>query len=107
MDRYHPGFFGKLGMRFFRKPSYYRFCPTINVDKVWTLLPEAQRDELIKAHADGAKAAPVIDVTRFGYHKVLGGGVVPSRPVIVKARFFTKEAEQKIRSAGGVAVLTA
>eukprot|EP00475_Leptophrys_vorax_P036272 TRINITY_DN609_c0_g1_i1.p2 TRINITY_DN609_c0_g1~~TRINITY_DN609_c0_g1_i1.p2 ORF type:complete len:163 (-),score=45.49 TRINITY_DN609_c0_g1_i1:79-534(-) len=106
-DRYHPGYFGKLGMRFFRRPSYYKYCPTVNVDSLWTLLSEKHRDQLIKKHADGETKAPVIDVTRSGYHKVLGSGKLPKRPVIVKARFFTKEAEKKIRAVGGVCVLTA
>ena len=40
-------------------------------------------------------------------HKVLGKGELPAIPVIVKARYFTKEAEKKIKSAGGACVLTA
>lgn len=107
-DRFHPGYFGKLGQRFFRKPSQYRFCPTINVDKIWTLLTESHRDALIKSHAANPSGkVPVIDVTRHGIHKVLGSGIVPDRPVIVKARFFTREAEEKIKAVGGVCVLTA
>jgi len=37
---------------------------------------------------------------------VLGKGVLPKQPVIVKARFFSKGAEKKIKSVGGSCVLT-
>jgi len=38
---------------------------------------------------------------------VLGKGVLPKVPVIVKAKVFSKTAEKRIREAGGVCVLTA
>lgn len=38
---------------------------------------------------------------------MLGKGVLPSQPVIVKAKFFTKLAEDKIKAAGGACVLVA
>jgi len=51
--------------------------------------------------------APVLDLTKKGYFKVLGKGVLPSKPLIVKARFFSARAEKKIKEAGGACVLTA
>lgn len=39
--------------------------------------------------------------------KVLGRGELPPVPVIVKAKFFTKKAERKIKEAGGACLLTA
>ncbi|KAA3682466.1 large subunit ribosomal protein L27Ae [Paragonimus westermani] len=42
-----------------------------------------------------------------GYFKVLGKGVLPKVPVIVKARFFSRRAEEKIRAVGGACILTA
>jgi large subunit ribosomal protein L27Ae len=87
----------------YQKNSYYN--PGVNVDKLWTLVSEQTRTKYAKA---GAKdKVPVIDVTRSGFHKVLGGGHLPKQPVIVKAKFFTRRAEEKIKSAGGVALLTA
>jgi large subunit ribosomal protein L27Ae len=38
---------------------------------------------------------------------VLGKGNLPKQPVIVKARFFSKVAEKKIKEVGGASVLTA
>nr|ALS04635.1 60S ribosomal protein L27a [Pseudodiaptomus poplesia]ALS04636.1 60S ribosomal protein L27a [Pseudodiaptomus poplesia] len=104
-DKYHPGYFGKVGMRNFHKHSnlavYY--SPTINLDKLWTLVSEQTR----KKYADSKDKAPVIDCSRAGIFKVLGKGSLPKQPVIVKARFFSRRAEEKIKAVGGACVLTA
>ncbi|KAJ6914534.1 hypothetical protein NC651_016722 [Populus alba x Populus x berolinensis] len=51
---------------------------------------------------------PMIDVTQFGYFKVLGKGVLPDKqPIVVKAKLISKIAEKKIKEAGGAVVLTA
>ena len=47
-----------------------------------------------------------IDVLKYGYYKVLGKGKVPI-PLLVKAKFFSKEAEKRIKEAGGACVLIA
>ena len=39
--------------------------------------------------------------------QVLGKGVLPKQPVIVKARLFSRSAEEKIKKAGGACILTA
>lgn len=44
---------------------------------------------------------------QHGYFKVLGKGEIPSAPVIVKAKFFSRKAEEKIKAAGGVCVTVA
>merc|ERR1712186_140352 len=102
-DKYHPGYFGKVGMRHFNKDNNPRYCSTINIDKVWSLVPEETR---LNAAKDTA-VAPVIDVTKRGFFKVLGKGRLPAQPVIVKARLFSRQAEEKIKAAGGVCVLVA
>jgi len=102
-DRYHPGYFGKVGMRTFHQKKIHDFCPTINLDKIWTLVPESVRLQFEK----NTKTAPVIDVTQYGYFKVLGNGNLPKQPVVVKAKFFSSNAEKKIKAAGGACLLTA
>eukprot|EP00882_Tetradesmus_deserticola_P000190 GHRQ01000214.1.p2 GENE.GHRQ01000214.1~~GHRQ01000214.1.p2 ORF type:complete len:148 (+),score=58.62 GHRQ01000214.1:134-577(+) len=102
-DKYHPGFFGKVGMRHFHKQKNHYFCPIVNLDKLWTLVGEEARE----AAAKDTSTAPVIDVTKFGMHKVLGKGQLPEQPVVVKAKFFSKLAEKKIKEVGGACVLTA
>merc|ERR1711877_38484 len=78
MDKYHPGYFGKVGMRYFHKQQNHFWKPVINLDKLWSLVPAEQRE------------------------KVLAKGRIPSVPLIVRARYFSKDAERKIKEAGGV-----
>jgi large subunit ribosomal protein L27Ae len=103
MDKYHPGYFGKVGMRHFHltRQAYHR--PEINLDKLWTLLPTETREKFAKTK----DLVPVIDTLANGYGKVLGKGRLPNQPVIVKARFFSKLAEEKIKAVGGACVLVA
>jgi len=92
-------------MRYFHKTNNQYYCKTINVDKLFTLVDA----ETIKA-AEAAKAegkALVIDVTKYGIMKVLGNGRLPALPVVVRSRFFSKLAEEKIYAAGGACELTA
>ena len=102
MDKYHPGYFGKVGMREFhlKKNLYYK--PSINLDKLWSLVPAE-----IKQQAKTSKEALTIDVTKFGYHKVLGKGVLPKVPIVIKAKFFSRIAEKRVKSVGGACVLIA
>lgn len=111
-------------MRYFHRNTNKYFCPIINIEKIWTLIP------------DDIKGVPVVDVTKLGYFKVrpecremctstciyvfffsllflsfrlqvLGKGELPKKQVVVKARFFSKLAEKKIKEAGGACLLTA
>ncbi|KAL0225272.1 hypothetical protein RCL1_003184 [Eukaryota sp. TZLM3-RCL] len=100
--KYHPGYFGKVGMRTLHLKKHLYYCPTINVDKLWSLVPE----EIRESTSSGSEV-PVIDCTQAGYFKVLGNGIMIERPMIVKARYFSKTAEEKIVAAGGVCQLIA
>ncbi|GAU35804.1 hypothetical protein TSUD_155790 [Trifolium subterraneum] len=103
-DKYHPGYFGKVGMRYFHKLRNKFYSPTVNIDKLWSLIPQQVKDQ---AYADKTKA-PLIDVSNFGFFKVLGKGVLPkNQPVVVKAKLISKIAEKKIKEAGGAVLLTA
>ena len=102
-DKFHPGYFGKVGMRYFHKTNQQFYCPAINVDKIWSLVsPQTLANAATRA--DGK--VPVIDVLKAGYFKVLGSGVLPKQAVIVKSKFFSKEAENKIKAVGGICVPT-
>ncbi|KAF1809040.1 60S ribosomal protein L28 [Eremomyces bilateralis CBS 781.70] len=105
IDKYHPGYFGKVGMRYFHKLQNQFWKPTINIDKLWSLVPEEQREKYISNPK--SDTAPVLDLLSLGYSKVLGKGVLPEVPIIVRARFFSQEAERKIKGAGGVVQLVA
>lgn len=81
----------------------WKWAPVVNCDKLWTLVDEKTRLDAAKK----GKTAPVIDVTKHGFVKVLGKGVMPKIPVIVKAKLFSKTAEERIKEAGGACVLVA
>ncbi|RUS33935.1 ribosomal protein L18e/L15-domain-containing protein [Jimgerdemannia flammicorona] len=101
-DKYHPGYFGKVGMRHFHLTRNTTHRPTVNLDKLWTLVS----DEVKEKYKKGDKV-PVIDTLRAGYGKVLGKGHLPARPLIVRTRFVSRRAENKIKEAGGVVELVA
>lgn len=96
---------GLSGWRYFHKTNQQFWKPTINLDKLWTLVPAEKRE----AYLSGQKTdtAPVIDLLPLGYSKVLGKGRVPEIPIVVRARYFSRDAEQKIKEAGGVVELVA
>lgn len=106
-DRFHPGHFGKLGLRQTHLLKNRHFLPTINTDILWSLVPEHIKIKYRDEAKEGSDKAPVIDVTKYGYFKVLGRGRMPKQPVIVKAKLFSKRAEEKIKSVGGACILVA
>lgn len=73
--------------------------------QLWSLVPAEKRDEYLA----GSKkdTLPVLDLLPLGYSKVLGKGRIPQVPLVVRARWFSKEAERKITEAGGVVELVA
>eukprot|EP00178_Gracilaria_changii_P028247 TRINITY_DN978_c2_g1_i1.p2 TRINITY_DN978_c2_g1~~TRINITY_DN978_c2_g1_i1.p2 ORF type:complete len:152 (+),score=22.27 TRINITY_DN978_c2_g1_i1:199-654(+) len=107
IDKYHPGYFGKVGMRNFHWRKTNDWCPTINVERLWSLVSEQTRKDAEALAGKKGVEVPVIDVTRVGIHKVLGKGHLPKAPFVVKAKLFSKKAEKKIQEAGGVCELTA
>eukprot|EP00448_Togula_jolla_P019403 CAMPEP_0170590222 /NCGR_PEP_ID=MMETSP0224-20130122/11755_1 /TAXON_ID=285029 /ORGANISM="Togula jolla, Strain CCCM 725" /LENGTH=145 /DNA_ID=CAMNT_0010914005 /DNA_START=66 /DNA_END=503 /DNA_ORIENTATION=- len=100
-DKYHPGYFGKVGMRNFHLVK--KVIKTIDVCKLWSLVSERTRLH----YKDRTDKAPVIDIMKAGYSKVTGKGRLVKQPVIVKGRYFSRNAEEKIKEAGGVCVLCA
>ncbi|KAJ3189934.1 60S ribosomal protein L28 [Gaertneriomyces sp. JEL0708] len=104
MDMYHPGYFGKVGMRHFHLTHQQYWAPVVNIDRLWSLVGEEAR---AKVAANPTGPVPVIDVLSHGYAKVLGKGRLPNIPFIVKARFVSRKAEEKIVAAGGKVELVA
>ena len=107
-------------MRYFHLTRNQYWKPTINVDKLWTLVPAAEKE----GFTESSDVVPVIDTLHHGYGKVLGNGQLPKLPCIVKARFVSAKAEyvlsglrrvwgtdyfcrKKIKEAGGVVTLIA
>ena len=89
-------------MRRYHKKAALTHCPTINLDRLWSFVPKEVYDNASE------NSAPIIDVAKLGYFKVLGKGKLPSnKPLVVKAKFISALAEKKIKSAGGAVELTA
>ena len=72
--------------------------------QLWSLVPVEKRDEYLKGERD---TAPVLDLLPLGYSKVLGKGRIPEIPIVVRARYVSKLAEEKIKAAGGIVELVA
>ena len=68
-------------------------------------MPVEKRDEYLAEKK--TDTAPVLDLLPLGYSKVLGKGRIPQIPMVVRARYFSKEAERKIKEAGGIVELVA
>lgn len=79
------------------------YCPTINLEHIWSLVPEESK----KQAAQMKDKLPVVDVTQFGFFKVLAKGFLPKQPMIVKSRYFSELAEKRIKEAGGVCICSA
>ena len=62
-DKYHPGYFGKVGMRYFHYKKNPHHMTAVNVDKLWSMVGLEQRKEYAKK-SDGT--APLIDLTQVG-----------------------------------------
>lgn len=105
-DKFHPGYFGKVGMRRFHLLKNRETRPIANLDRLWSIVGENVLQDA-KDGKFGAGKVPEIDLTNYGIYKLLGKGRIPEVPVVVKARYFSGLAERKIKAAGGVCVLTA
>jgi large subunit ribosomal protein L27Ae len=73
--------------------------------QLWSLVPAEKRAEYLSSKSKDT--VPVLDLLPLGYSKVLGKGRIPEIPMVVRARWFSKEAERKITEAGGVVELAA
>ena len=51
-------------MRHFHKQKNHYHCPTVNLDRLWTLVPASVREEHAKAEVAAKGVVPVIDVTK-------------------------------------------
>lgn len=106
-------------MRHFHYKKQQYHCPVVNVDQLWSMVPKEITDQIKKL--GDANVAPIVDVTKMvcfllfifdsliqGFFKVCGRGDFPAgKPLIVKSRYFSEQAEEKITAAGGKCILIA
>ena len=57
-------------MRHYHLTKNLSWRPIVNVDKLWTLVPSAEKEGLTET----SEIVPVIDTLQAGYGKVLGNG---------------------------------
>ena len=58
----HPGYFGKVGMRYFHLTKNQYYCPIINVEQLWSLVPPKVANEAEKKKEEGKY--PVLDLVQ-------------------------------------------
>jgi large subunit ribosomal protein L27Ae len=81
-------------MRRFHYSKQKTYCPTINLDGISSYIEKASLNE-----------TDTIDITRWGFFKLLGKGKIPTKPLIIKAKIFSKKAQMKIIKSGGMCIL--
>ncbi|KAI3383784.1 hypothetical protein SNEBB_008091 [Seison nebaliae] len=95
--RKHPGGRGNAGGQHHHRTNFDKYHPGYFGKNLWPMIEEEKRNELMKNKSE----VPILDVTKAGYFKVLGKGKLPEMPLIVRAKIFSKKAEEKIIAAGG------
>ncbi len=65
----------QVGMRCFHKQQNHFWNPTVNLDKLVSLIPEETRVEYLAGKK--TDTVPVLDLLPLGYSKVLGKGRLP------------------------------
>ena len=61
VNRYHPGYFGKRGMRNYHVIKNRTWCPAINCDELWRLVPTKYK-KIATDPNRGIGFAPLLDV---------------------------------------------
>jgi len=95
--KYAPEHFGKTGFK--RPVAIVRKVKTINLKELDQLAEKLLKEKIAEKEEDRIK----INVLKLGYEKVLGSGKL-TKPLIVEAKFFSKQAIKKIEKAKGKAV---
>ncbi len=96
--KYAPDHLGKRG---FSRPKEVQYTPvSVNLSFI-----DENLDDLLQMNVAREEEGRIfIDTTLIGIDKVLGSGKL-SRPVVIKARYVTPKAEEKIKAAGGEVIL--
>lgn len=89
-------------MRVFHLKRNIHYLKSVNLDKIAHYVPKAQLEEAKKSGQ-----AVQVDLTKLGYFKVLGKGHLPAGPIVLKAKYFSRKAEKRVKQTGGACVLTA
>eukprot|EP00923_Selenidium_pygospionis_P014479 GHVN01024859.1.p1 GENE.GHVN01024859.1~~GHVN01024859.1.p1 ORF type:complete len:154 (+),score=6.34 GHVN01024859.1:2-463(+) len=99
--KYHPHYFGKKGRVQHGLQRDRIWKREIGVEFLLSLVPLEDKKMLKDGYA------PVVNLIDHGYTNVVIGRGELFVPLIVRARSFTEEAENKIREVGGICQLAA
>jgi large subunit ribosomal protein L15 len=94
--KYEPDHFGKRGFR----PIVTKEIRTINLKDLDQLTDKLLEKKLAEKEGDKIK----IDLGKIGYDKLLGSGRA-TKPLVVEAKYFSKQAIKKLEDASGKAVV--
>lgn len=94
--RYDPDHFGKHGI----KPRNFEKIKAINLKDLDQMADKLVDQKL--AEKEGKKIK--IDLEKLGYNKLLGSGKV-TKPLVVQAKYFSKNAVSKLEEAEGQAIV--
>merc|ERR1711879_362627 len=100
-DKYHLGYFGKVGMRYYYKTQYKIYRNILNLNRLWNLVSISQ-----KSKHSRICLTPLIDAKQYGFDKVLGKGQPTKEPLVIKTKYISKVAKAKIEQNGGVVILS-
>lgn len=89
--------FGKRG--FLRPQGIIKKVKTINLKELEQIADKLVEQKLAEVEGDKIK----INVLKLGYEKVLGKGKV-TKPLIIEAKCFSKQAIKKLEEMGGKAI---
>jgi large subunit ribosomal protein L15 len=94
MIKYDPDHFGKHG--FIRHSGTTSQVQAINIGELSALIQG-------KVLGKDEKGKAMLDLSSYGYGKLLGAGKIDF-PITVKAAYITEKAKQKLEEAGGEAI---
>lgn len=94
--KYEPEHFGKKG---FKTPAARR-VKAINLKDLDQLAEKLLEKKLVEKEGEKIK----IDLKKIGYDKLLGSGRA-TKPLIVEAKYFSKQAAKKLEESGGQAIV--
>ena len=94
--KYDPNHFGKPGI----KPPNPKEIRAINLKDLDQMVGKLLKQKLIEQEGDKIK----IDLEKIGYDKLLGSGKV-TKAMIIEAKYFSKNAIEKLEKADGKAIL--
>jgi len=94
--KYEPEHFGKKGF----KSLVTKEIKAINLKDLDQLTDKLLEKKLAEKEGDKIK----IDLGKIGYDKLLGSGRV-TKPLMVEARYFSKQAIKKLEDAGGKGIV--